>query len=240
MGNKGDLSGPELTLLLGSVSVALVQGLPPVALGQDSAPKEGLCPPFAPDPRRALGRTPTPLDDPASDFNPVHPRQLPYGGASTPTGPTGPAVQVEGGQKKACELGAVERAGLEGAPAAGLALEPDRDLLGGQGLVGKKAWDQLPGGDPASGSWHGNPVGAGGLVFILPSLCLETSRTMVGSDWTPASSGPRAADQDTQELVKTRLRSGSMSRWQQATSTGRVEKLGLCSSPRARGRCPAR
>lgn len=95
--NKGDLLGPELTLFLGSVSVALVQGLPPVALGQDSAPKEGLCSPFAADPRRALGPTPTPLDDPASDFNPVHPRQLPYRGASTLTGPTGPAIRVEDG-----------------------------------------------------------------------------------------------------------------------------------------------
>lgn len=37
LGNKGDLLGPEQTLFLGSMSVALVQGLPPVALGQDSA-----------------------------------------------------------------------------------------------------------------------------------------------------------------------------------------------------------
>ena len=36
LGNKGDLLGPEQTLFLGSMSVALVQGLPPVALGLDS------------------------------------------------------------------------------------------------------------------------------------------------------------------------------------------------------------
>lgn len=46
----------------------------------------------------------------------------------------------------------------------GLALEPGRDLLGGQGLVVKKAWDQPPGGDPASGPRHRRPVGAGDLM----------------------------------------------------------------------------
>lgn len=62
LGNKGDLSGPELTSFLGSVSVALVQGLPPVASGQDSASNGGLCPPFAeaPGPWRALAGTPAP------------------------------------------------------------------------------------------------------------------------------------------------------------------------------------
>ena len=79
LGNKGDLSGPELTSFLGSVSEALVQGLPPVALGQDSAPNGGLCPPFAetPDPWRVLAGTPAPLGDPASHFNPIHPCQPP-------------------------------------------------------------------------------------------------------------------------------------------------------------------
>lgn len=46
----------------------------------------------------------------------------------------------------------------------GLALEPGRDLLGGQGLVVKKAWDQPPRGDPASGPRHRRPVGAGDLT----------------------------------------------------------------------------
>lgn len=80
LGNKGDLSGPDLTSFLGSMSVALVQGLPPVALGQDSAPNGDLCPPFAeaPDPWRVLAGTPAPLGDPASHFNPVQPCQLPY------------------------------------------------------------------------------------------------------------------------------------------------------------------
>ena len=46
----------------------------------------------------------------------------------------------------------------------GMALEPGRDLLGGQGLVVKKAWHQPPGGDPASGPRRGRPLGTDDLT----------------------------------------------------------------------------
>lgn len=63
----------------------------------------------------------------------------------------------------------------------------------------------------------------------------------MGSDRTPAGSGPRASHQDIQELVETRLRSGSTSWWQQATAlAGRRSRVSAAPPGPAAGARPGR